>query len=45
MITKMMEVLVLVNTSSKSHNYHFLSVVRTFKGYFLGNFQLYNRVL
>ena len=42
---KMRTTIVLANTSITSRNYHFFSVVRTFKICFLSNFPMYNKIL
>ena len=41
----MITTVALANTPIMSHNYHFFSVMRTFKVYSHSNFQVYNRVL
>ena len=40
-----MTAIVLANTCIRSHNYHFVFVVRTFRIYSLSNFQVYDTVL
>lgn len=41
----MITTMVLANTSIASHNYHFFFLGRTFKIYYISNFQMYPTVL
>lgn len=45
MYTQMINTIRLLNTTTTSHSYFYVCVVRTFKVYTLSNFQVYSTVL